>query len=80
MATPRLSWKVTSVATDQTVTDQSNNVVIGSYIYYFTGNGNRGVVFIDNDHLKPDNVQTAIRTDARNLDAIAALAENWPEG
>lgn len=76
----RLSWKVTGVATDQTTTDASNNVVIGAYVYYFTGEGNRGVVFIDNDHLTTAHVKQNVQRDARRLDEIARLAEDWAEG
>lgn len=80
MATDRLGWKVTGVATDQTVTDSANNVAIGAYVSYITANGNRGTVFVDNDHFKPERVKADVHRDARNLDAIAALADNYTEG
>lgn len=79
MAGERLGWKVTSQVVDQTTTDTAGNVVVGSYIYYITNEGNRGVVFVDNDHLTTKHVQETIRADAKRLDDIGRLAEGFTQ-
>lgn len=72
---PRHSWRVESVKTDQTVNTPSNDTVVGVYVYYVTGEGNHGAVFLANDKFNHANVTAAIREDAKKLDEIGALSE-----
>lgn len=73
---PRHSWQIESVATDQTINTPSNQTVVGVYVYFVTGNGNHGAVFLSNDKFTHENVKTAVRAEAIKLDEIAALSEN----
>lgn len=72
----RLSWQVERVLVDQTTNTPAGDTVVGSLVYYVTGDGNHGVVFVPNDRFNAKNVADAIRPDARRLDEVAALAEN----
>lgn len=76
----RLSWAVERVVPDQTTNTPAGDTVVGSYVYYVTGDGNHGVVFISNDKFNKDHVTTAVRRDARRLDEIAALTEGNLQG
>lgn len=72
---PRHSWSVESVATDQTINTPSNQTVVGAYVYFVTGEGNHGAVFLSNDKFNHANVTAAVRAEAKKLDEIAALSE-----
>lgn len=74
----RLSWRVTSQVVDQTTIDAAGNVIVGSYIYYTTGEGNKGVVFVPNNKRTAKSVQAAIHADAMLLDEIGQLFEGTP--
>lgn len=69
------SWQVTDIITNQTVPNGAGNVVVGSYVYFITGDGNQGSVFIQDTRFTEHNVQTAVREAARKLDRIGRLAE-----
>lgn len=72
----RLSWQVERVLVDQTINTPAGDTIVVNYIYYVTGDGNHGVVYVPVDRFNEKNVADAIRPDAKRLDAIAALAEN----
>lgn len=76
MAQDRLSWQVERVVVDQTTNTPAGDTVVGNYVYYVTGDGNHGVVFVSNDKFNAKNVAEAIRPDAKRLDEVAALTEN----
>jgi hypothetical protein len=67
------TWQITSQQTGQTVLDAAGNVIQGSYVYYTTGQGNQGVIFI------PDNLRTTkyvaaqVAAQAKLLDDIGNL-------
>ena len=71
------SWNITSQVTDQTRNDSAGNTQVGSLVYYTTGDGNNGVVFIPNNLLKIKHVQETVRNDARLLDDIGRLTEAY---
>lgn len=71
----RLSWQVERVLVDQTTNTPAGDTVVGSYVYYVTGEGNHGVVFVPNDRFNEKHVAEVVRRDARRLDTVAALAE-----
>lgn len=73
------SWKITDVVTGQTVPNGAGNVVVGSYVYFFTGDGNQGSVFIPDTRFTEHHVQQAVREAARKLDRIGRLAEGTIE-
>ncbi len=70
------SWKVTNVITDQTVNTGANDTQVGNTVYFVTGDGNEGSVFIPANRWTHQNVKDAIRPEAIKLDEIAKLSEN----
>jgi hypothetical protein len=75
MAPRGYSWKITDQQVDQTRNDSSGNTLVGSLIYYRTGDGNNGVVFITNNLLTLEHVKEIVRADARLRDDIGRLYE-----
>lgn len=71
-----LSWEVESVKTDQTINTPSNDTVVGAYVYFVTGEGNHGAVFLSNDKFNSANVTAAIHREAKKLDDISNLSHN----
>lgn len=71
----RLSWQVERVVTDQTVNTPSGDTLVVNYVYYVTGDGNHGVVYIPTDKWDTKRVAETIRPAARLLDEVASLAE-----
>jgi len=71
----RHSWEIESVATDQTINTPSNQTVVGVYVYFVTGEGNHGAVFLSNDKFTHENVKTEVRNEAKKLDEISNLSE-----
>lgn len=72
----RLSWQVERVVTDQTVNTPSGDTLVVNYVYYVTGDGNHGVVYIPTDKWNTKHVSEEIRRHARLLDEVAGLAEH----
>ena len=75
MAPSALSWQVERVVTDQTINTPAGDTVVGNYVYYVTGNGNHGVVFVQSGKFTSKHVADAIRADAKVLDDISSLSE-----
>jgi len=71
----RLSWQIERVVTDQVINTPAGDTVIGNYVYYVTGEGNHGVVFLPHDKWSAKHVTEKVRADAKVLDEIAALTE-----
>jgi len=44
-------------------------------VYFVTGEGNHGAVFLSNDKFTHENVKTAVRNEAKKLDEISNLSE-----
>lgn len=77
----KVSWSVTGQVTGQIVTTDSGQVVEGVAVYFVTGDGNSGSVFVPQAHYhNTAKVKELIRAEARQIDAIGSLAENFPTG
>lgn len=79
MAQP-VGWKVTSQVTDQTSYDGAGNTITGTNVYFITGSGNQGVVFVPNkiyDKRHVDTIKAMLRESATLIDAVGALSENF---
>jgi len=63
------------MATDQTVNTPANQTIVGSYVYFITGDGNHGTVFVSNDKFNEKNVAEAIRAEAKKIDLVGRLRE-----
>ena len=67
------TWVVTSDTPDQFSTTGTPAPVIGHQITFITGNGNRGSVFVPNDHYNEAAVRALIQPQADEADKIAVL-------
>lgn len=72
----RLSWTITATVTDQTINTDASQTVVGAYVYFRTGKGNTGNVFIPNNQFTIENVKVQVRATAKLLDDINDLSEN----
>lgn len=66
-------WAVTDQAADQIVTTQAGDVVSGTYVYFATQQGNKGSVFVPDQHYTRDNVHKSVSARARLMDEIGNL-------
>ena len=69
-----LTWQVTGDVPDQVTFDGAGNPVTGHRISFLTGDGNRGSVFVDDDHYTPDAVRAVIHAQAERVDSINNLS------
>jgi hypothetical protein len=72
----KTSWTVTSMVTGQTVNDNAGNTVVGTYVYFTTGEGNQSSVFVADTQFNPANVARMVREAAITLDEVGRLSEN----
>ena len=71
----KATWVITGQATDQVINTPSNQTVVGVTVYFLTGDGNEGSVFIPNNLYNPTNVHKRVHEKAMTLDAVGALTE-----
>lgn len=74
MATKDTPWVITSQIHDQTRNDAAGNTLVGALIYFTTGNGNQGVVFVTDNLLTTKHVVTVVQAQANLIDDIGALS------
>lgn len=68
------TWTVTRQAADQVTIQTNGDPVTGTRIFFTTGLGNQGSVFIaDAQYHNTAAVKTAIAAQANQMDAITAL-------
>lgn len=67
-------WIVTAQLTDQVIVTAAGQAVTGVQIFFVTGKGNEGSVFIANNHYIPKVVKPAIHAQAALIDTIGELA------
>lgn len=68
------TWTVTGQASDQFEVDGAGNPVSGYRVSFLTGAGNRGSVFVPEDHYSPATVRTLIQARANLMDEVGTLA------
>jgi hypothetical protein len=66
-------WRVTDQLTDQVIITQAGLAVTGVQVFFITGDGNTGSVFVANNHYTPKVVQEAIKAQAALVDTIGVL-------
>jgi hypothetical protein len=77
VALTKTSWAVTGQVTGQTMVDAANNVVVGSYIYFTTGQGNQCSIFVPDSKVGNESyVKGLIRAEALLRDNISLWSEN----
>lgn len=77
MAQPQIShsgWRVTSQLSDQVIITEAGKAVTGVQIFYITGEGNEGSVFIANNHYTTKVVRAALHAAATQIDTIGSLS------
>lgn len=67
-------WQVTSQVSDQVVLTNAGQAVTGTYVYFTTGDGNSGSVFIADAHYSAAEVKKAVSARAAVLDEVGRLA------
>jgi hypothetical protein len=67
-------WIVTSQLTDQVIVTAAGQAVTGVQIFFITGQGNEGSIFITNNHYTPKVVKPAIHAAAAQIDTIGQLS------
>lgn len=67
-------WQVTSQVTDQLITTLAGQVVTGTYVYFITGEGQEGSVFVPDQHYNAATVRKMIQARADVLDEVYKLA------
>lgn len=68
-----VSWTVTGQLDSQYSADGTGTPVLGHTILFITGNGDRGSVWVSNDHYNEKTVAAAIKAKAEVIDAVAKL-------
>jgi hypothetical protein len=67
-------WVVTSQLTDQVIVTAAGQAVTGVQIFFITGAGNEGSIFVANNHYTPKVVKPAIHAAAAQIDTIGQLS------
>jgi hypothetical protein len=70
------TWIVVRQATDQYDPDNPGSTVTGVIVYFQTGDGHDGSVFVPYARYTPANVKAMISARAEVLDTIGALAHD----
>lgn len=72
----KLVWQVTGQATDQVINTQSGQTIVGVQVFFITGEGWEGSVFVPQTiYSNKEKVREMIRHAARQLDEVGGLAE-----
>lgn len=71
-------WRVTSQATDQIVNTPGNQTQTGVQVYFVTGAGNEGSVFVPNQQYNSKTVHTMVNDAAHKIDSVGQL-HNGPQ-
>lgn len=67
------TWHVTGDLPDQYDFNSGGTPVLGHQVSFITGAGNRGSVFVPNDHYNPQAVKTLVHGHAVTVDTVASL-------
>ncbi len=68
------SWTVTGDAPDQFSPTGTTTPVLGHVIQFITASGNRGSVFVPNDHYNITAIRAAIQPQADLADEVSVLS------
>lgn len=67
-------WKITDQVTDQVKNTRAGATVTGVDVYFITGDGNEGSVFVMDQHYNAANVRKAVQAKANLIDEVGALS------
>lgn len=71
----RLSWQVTGQVTDQVASNNAGRTITGVIVYFVTGEGNEGSIFVPNNLYSKDYVHKHVHEAAAKLDEVGNLVE-----
>jgi hypothetical protein len=71
------SYTVTSQAVDQYDFSAPGNPVLGTVVYFVTGNGHQGSVFVPQARYTINNVKTLVEGAAKSLDAVGSITGTY---
>lgn len=67
-------WKITDQVTDQVQNTRAGATITGVQVYFVTGDGNEGSVFVMDQHYTAPNVRKAVQAKANLIDEVGALS------
>ena len=67
-------WKITDQVSDQVQNTRAGATVTGVQIYFVTGDGNDGSVFVMDQHYNAANVRKVVQAKANLIDEVGALS------
>jgi hypothetical protein len=67
-------WRVTSQLTDQVQITSAGQAVTGVQIFFVTGDGNEGSIFVANNHYTTKAVKPMLHAAAAQIDTVGVLA------
>jgi ssDNA-binding replication factor A large subunit len=73
---PHSGWQITSQSTNQIENDNAGRTIVGTRVYFITGDGNEGSVFVPDVHYTTRRVREMVRAEATLIDEVGALTEN----
>lgn len=66
-------YQVTSQVTDQIITTDAGQTVTGTYVYFVTGEGQSGSVFVPDAHYTAGKVRQMVAAKAALLDEVGNI-------
>lgn len=72
-------WTVTSQTPNQMIVTDAGVSEQGTYVYFRTGNGHAGSVFVPDNHYNAKNVRQMIAAKAALIDEVGALTQPGTE-
>jgi len=72
------TYTVTRQAPDQYDFSAPGDPVIGTVVYFVTGDGNQGSVFVPNSQYRVATVRTMVAAKAKLIDEVAAIEGTSP--
>lgn len=67
-------WRITAQVTDQIINTQANQTQTGVQVYFSTGVGNQGSVFVPNEQYNQHTVRNMVEAAAHLIDGIGSLS------
>lgn len=71
-------YQVTRQAPDQYDPNNLSNPVTGVIVYFVTGDGNEGSVFVPHTRYTPKNVAQMVAAQAKIADEVGAISHGMP--
>lgn len=73
-------WRITLQASDQYQTNAANVTQVGVQVYFITGDGNEGSVFVPNQQYNVATVRKMVEAAATLVDEVGRLSSGGQQG